>query len=90
MRGYKFLNLAKYFRQCSKEKITLTFEQIEMILGLELPKSAYKHRAYWSKSKTHVFPNSWLNAGYKLNSINLKEKNCSFLKENLNIYVGDM
>lgn len=81
MRGYKFSKLSKYLSECSEEMITLTFEQIESILEFKLVKSAYKHRQYWSKSETHTFPKSWMNVGYKLYSVDLKEKICSFRKE---------
>lgn len=81
-KGDKFLELTNYFKACSKERIYLTFNDIEQILGFSLSPSAYNYIAYWHLSKTHTFPNAWISEGYKLDSLDLKEKTVSFVKVN--------
>jgi hypothetical protein len=48
-------------------RITLTFDEIERILGFELPKSAHIHDAWWDNG-THNHPqrNAWINAGWRV------------------------
>jgi hypothetical protein len=55
----KYDPLKDYLQRISSSK-TLSFAEIEQILGLELPKSAYLYEAWWANDKTHVQANSWL------------------------------
>lgn len=80
MKKYKFSALEKYFKYQNEDRIDLTFKEIENILGFKLSPSAYKHRAYWSSSKTHTLTKTWLNSGYKMNKINLQTQEVQFLK----------
>lgn len=77
----KYLALANYFKMSSQEIITLTFQDMENIIGFPLSPSAYNYVAYWHASKTHVFPNTWIDAGYKLCNLNIKNKTASFIKQ---------
>lgn len=50
--------------------ITLTFKQIEEIIGFELPESATKHaEAWWSNNKDHSQAVAWLDAGYETDMV---------------------
>jgi len=56
---------------------TLTFSQIEKILGFQLPYSAYHHRAWWanpSSATDHPYAQAWLAAGWKVESVKQSEK----------------
>ncbi len=58
-------------------EVTLTFDQIEGILGFDLPPSAYKHRAWWgnpNSSSRHTQAQAWLTAGWKVDTVNQDEK----------------
>lgn len=55
----KFLELTKWLVACGKDKVTLSFADIENILGFKLKSSAYNHRAYWHPSQTHRLPKAW-------------------------------
>jgi hypothetical protein len=72
MRGEKYLQLQQFIVTNGSNYITLSFENIEMILGFKLPDSAYKHAAWWSNNiSTHTQAHSWINAGYKTQSVQL-------------------
>lgn len=77
----KFDALKKYLHESCKNKITLTFAEIEEIIGTELCKSAYNYSAYWHPSPTHILPNTILSAGYKITSVNLQSKNIFIEKQ---------
>jgi hypothetical protein len=54
-------------------ELTLTFQQIESILGFGLPFSAYQHRAWWANPSTpdyHPYAQAWLGAGWKVDTVN--------------------
>lgn len=88
MKEYKFLPLEKYLENSNDELIELTFDDIEKILGQALSDSAYKYRAYCSLSKTHTFPNSWLNAGYRIGELDLQEQRVLYRKRGAKVEVN--
>lgn len=52
----------------------LSFEAVEEILGRKLPASAHNYRAWWSNHVgTHSHARSWLDAGWRIESVNLAE-----------------
>jgi len=51
--------------------VPMTFDEIEQILGFELPPSKL-HRAWWSNNASNnVMTNSWLEAGYKTEAVDI-------------------
>ena len=74
----KYAPLENYLRDLpeSQREITLDFEQIEIILNDKLPFSAYESRAWWDHEKegNHVNARSWANAGWKVESLDVKKK----------------
>jgi hypothetical protein len=51
---------------------SLTFGEIEGVLGFKLPKSAYEHRAWWSNQtfpEDHPHAQFWLEAGWMVDSV---------------------
>jgi hypothetical protein len=70
----KYEPLEEYLRNSGKNEITLTFNEIESILGRPLPPSASDHRPWWSNprdSRTASQQSAWLNAGYRVASVSL-------------------
>ncbi|MFR0960283.1 DUF4268 domain-containing protein [Streptococcus salivarius] len=67
----KFSKLNQYLENCGKTELTLTFTDIEAIIGCNLCKSAYNYSAYWTPSPTHTMPNAILAAGFKVVSVDL-------------------
>ncbi len=56
---------------------TLAFDEIEKILGFRLPESAFSHRAWWANptsSDDHPYAQSWLTAGWKVETVNQSKK----------------
>lgn len=78
----KFGALKQYLVASGKSDITLSFAEIESIIGTALCKSAYTYSAYWQPSPTHKMPNTILAAGYKIASIDLSGKRIALEKQN--------
>jgi len=66
----KYENLAKYLEGLDQERVNMTFEEIEDILGEPLPEAA---------SNNHAL-NGWLNVGWETSKVNMKEKMLFFTK----------
>ena len=56
-------------------QLTLSFRQIDMILPLALPLSAFSIRQWWGNDDSHVQARAWLNAGFEVdrNGVNFIE-----------------
>lgn len=80
-RGNKFANLHRYFSQLKEDEVVMIFKEMESIIGKNLSKSAYQYPAYWYDSKTHMLPKCWIENGYKMEYLNLKEQKVKFRSE---------
>jgi hypothetical protein len=76
----KYSRIGDFLVVENKEYITLTFEEIEMILGFSLPKSARMHRAFWANVKSGALSNGWMSVGYETYDVNMKNEIVNFRK----------
>ena len=77
----KYEPLTTYLDLCKKTKIKLTYNQIEEILGFNLPPSARKYKVWWNNNdKNHSHSASWGDAGYKTSDVLLGES-VTFIKD---------
>ncbi len=62
--------------------VTMTFRQIEHVLGRRLPASARRYAHWWANDRTgnHVQANAWLAAGRKVVRLDLVECRVVFVK----------
>ena len=57
-------------------EVTLTFKNLELVLGFALPKSAIDYRQWWenpSDTKNRSQARAWTAAGYKVDTVQLKK-----------------
>ena len=69
---YKFSPLTEYFRLKNEPVFTLTFEEIEKIMGTPLCASAKKFIDYWYRKGELKISYSWLSNGYKIRKLDTK------------------
>jgi RNA-directed DNA polymerase len=80
-RPSKFDKLKAFFHECNKTKITLTFKNIEKIIGSSLCKSAYKHQSYfYNHSDERAIANSWVSQNYKISNFDMENQKITFSK----------
>jgi hypothetical protein len=73
LRKYKPLQAHLERRQGRPEM--LTFEDIEQIIGKELPMSAIKHRSFWSNDNNeNSAAHAWTRAGYRVAYLDRDQK----------------
>ena len=59
-------------RRASQREVSLSFAEIESIIGARLPKSAYTYREWWSNQadvSNRPQAKAWISAGYKVESV---------------------
>ncbi len=97
----KYIPLANYFDVALQQEITLSFSELENIMGQALPNAAYLNKSWWKKTKpplSHYL--SWTNAGYYVIDVKLgtsvsfsrtqmksSETNTSNTEENSSAYI---
>ena len=62
------------------KEVTISFAELERILGAPLPESASNYRAWWGNqkdSKTRAQAHAWLSAGFVVDSVNQSGSNAS-------------
>lgn len=63
----------------AQNKLQLTFQEIEEIIGDQLPASARRHRSWWANdSVSHPQSQQWLNVGWRVATINMNEESVIF------------
>jgi hypothetical protein len=73
MHKYEALELHLRTVPATTREVTLSFSEIERILGAPLPASAKSHRAWWGNQKdTKNRPqvHAWLSAGFVVDAVN--------------------
>lgn len=60
-------------------EVTVSFADLELVLGQSLPPSAYAHRAWWSNEMGgHIQAAAWIDAGFVVDSADLEARSVSF------------
>jgi len=75
----KYESLSQFLASAQGATKRLSFAEIERILGFKLPKSAYKHEAWWSNNATgHSHARAWLEAGWRTEGVDLAGRKVTF------------
>ena len=61
-----------------ERNVSMTFSEIERILGDPLPASARKHRPWWANDKTHVQAEAWMDAGWEVDHVDINSEQVTF------------
>jgi len=75
----KYEPLPQFLATVGGKAHRMSFAEIERILGFTLPKSAYKHEAWWSNNETgHSHARAWLKLGWRTEEVDLKGRKVTF------------
>ncbi len=79
--GTKYWPLFNHLQQSSQAEITLSFAEIEALLGGRLPESARESRGWWSnRSSGPAQASAWMAAGYHVKGLDLEQETVTFRK----------
>lgn len=85
--GTKYHPLFEYLLYSGQGQISMTFKEIESVLGSSLPPSAREREEWWSNSpRGHSQARSWLRAGYRTSGVNLSAETVAFRIEGFENY----
>jgi DNA-binding transcriptional regulator YiaG len=78
--GSKYYPLFEHLQHCNQEAVTLTFADIETLMGCSLPTSALKKKNWWSNrdSPSALQAIAWISAGYQVESVDLTQQTVTF------------
>ncbi len=83
IKNSKYYGLSEYLYSSWENRIELSYDKIEDILGFSLPVTAYNlPQSYWANTEYHSYAKSWLLLGYKA-KVDVVHKTVKFIK---NIY----
>lgn len=71
--GQKYLALSEFFRTCNKSSVTLTFRQIEEMIGQPLGATANR-KEFWYRTGFSCISQCWLDNGYEIKALHLEER----------------
>jgi hypothetical protein len=75
----KYEPLGQFLRDQRTQEVSLTFREIEKIIGTTLPPKAQQHRAWWSNNASNnVMTRVWLDAGYESAQVNIGARKLVF------------
>ena len=77
---YGWLTAHLKFRGAFTSVVKLSFARIDGLIGSNLPMSAYREEAWWSNSQSSTHARAWLDAGWEVQEVNLKEGYAIFKK----------
>lgn len=73
--------IGTHLADVSDREKTLSFDEIETIIGRALPASAHRHRAWWANTDTHSQALTWLSAGWKVEAADLDAREVTFVRD---------
>lgn len=79
----KYAALYRYLQDQPGDEVSLSFQQVESIIGDTLPASAHNHRAWWANTsgRSHVEAREWLAAGWKVKEVSLTRGQVLFTRD---------
>ena len=69
----KHFALGMFFHNCDKNSVTLTFKQIEEIMGVSLGASALR-KEFWYRTGFGCISQCWLDNGYQIKALHLEDR----------------
>lgn len=91
-RESRYTPLALYLQSLPSEqdKVEMSFEEIELLIGGRLPRYARQHRSWWANdSSGHVQSQQWLGVGWRVSAVNMSGERVTFtsIKEREQAYI---
>ncbi len=72
----KYSKLGDHLDRQTASPITMTFSQIEDVLGFPLPQSAYDHRPWWANGASQA--NTWISRGWRTERVDMRKQQVAF------------
>ena len=80
-KGRKYRKLYAHLVSLSSQEWKASFADIEVIIGDNLPASAWNYQAWWANDVTHSQGAAWLAAGWETAQVNMDAETLLFRRE---------
>lgn len=80
-KGDKYVDLTRFLKQSNRDRIILTFDEIEKIIQTSTPPSVKRKPNQLVPSASYSFAYGWKNAGYELVASDLNRQTITLRKE---------
>lgn len=90
--GSRYFPLFDHLKRSSEREVMLSFAAIETLIGGKLPASARAGKAWWSNRDSGAQASAWMQAGYRVVSLDLANEQVTFRKHKAEYrvqFVGD-
>jgi hypothetical protein len=77
---FDFQPLIAFLAACPRDEATLTFAEIEQLLGRLLPRVVFT-RAWWTRGGTDSSPRPWESAGWVVKSAEPRQRRVTFARQ---------
>jgi DNA-binding transcriptional regulator YiaG len=78
--GSRYFPIFELLKRGGESEVTLTFAEIELLIGGSLPTSARAARAWWSNRDSGAQASAWMQAGYRVVSLDTLSEHVTFRK----------
>jgi hypothetical protein len=72
--------LTRFLEGCQSSEVSLTFLELEDIIGRGLPPSARKHQAWWANTPSHSHAEAWLRPAWKTSRVDIGTEKVMFVR----------
>lgn len=76
----KYDPLRRFLAGFDGSEWSATFDQVELVLGFELPASAFRYPAWWANDVHHSQGRAWLEAGWETRGVDLYAESVVFVR----------
>jgi hypothetical protein len=78
-----YLKLAEFLAAKQSGRWDASFDEVERVLGRQLPNSAYRHQAWWANQTGpgHSQTRGWRSVGWRTAKLDLERRRVSFERE---------
>ncbi|GLK74829.1 hypothetical protein GCM10008171_00810 [Methylopila jiangsuensis] len=78
----KYQALTSHLKSQKNSYVSMSFEELERVIGVPLPRSASAHRAWWSNNPTNnVMTHAWLAAGFRTEQVDMEGRRLVFRRD---------
>jgi len=80
--GTKYSPLSRYLARRARftDRVTLSFAEIEGVIGDNLPFGAMRNREWWTNTGSSAQGQAWMNVGWRVQDININSRNATFIR----------
>ena len=80
-RAGKYDEFQKCLNQLKIASVSFSFDEVEEIIGFELPNSAYKYAAWWGNDCSHSQARAWMQAGWEVSRVDLDKREVQLIRK---------